>query len=167
AALAFPDGTAPVSLLAAGAVVTVAAILLPRIAWLATAIAATVWLVLPQNGLNGAALVFLVAAVVVPVLLPRAGLLWSVPVVAPLLGVAGLAPLYLVVAGFASTAWRRAGLAAAGFLWLVIAEIATGRVLLFGPPEGSTRQHEWERSIGAAADHVLTPLVTTPAMLPA
>jgi hypothetical protein len=167
AALAFPDGTPPVSILAVGAVVTIAAILLPRIAWLATAFAATVWLVLPQNGLNGAALVFLVAAAVVPVLLPRAGLLWSVPVLAPLLGAAGLAPLYLVAAGFAGSAWRRAGLAAAGFLWLVVAEIATGRVLLFGPPRGSTRQHEWERSFGAALDHVLGPLVKTPALLPA
>jgi hypothetical protein len=167
AALAFPDGAAPVSVLAVGAVVTIAAILLPRITWLATALAAAVWLVLPQNGLNGAALVLLVAALVVPVLLPRAGLLWSVPVLAPLLGVAGLAPLYLVAAGFAGTAWRRAGLAAAGFLWLVIAEIATGRALLFGPPTGSTRQHEWERSFGAAADHVLAPLVKSPALLPA
>jgi hypothetical protein len=117
--------------------------------------------------LSGAALVLLVAALVVPVFLPRAGLLWSVPVLAPLLGAAGLAPLYLVVAGFAGTAWRRAGLAAAGLLWLVIAEIATGRALLFGRPTGSTRQHEWERSIGAAADHVLAPLVQSPALLPA
>jgi hypothetical protein len=141
--------------------------LLPRLAWLATATAAAVWLVLPHNGLDGAALALVVAVAVVPVLLPRAGLLWSVPLLAPLLGAAGLAPLYLVVAGFASTAWRRAGLAAAGFLWLALAEIASGRALLFGPAEGSTSHHEWERSIGAAADHVLTPLVTTPALLPA
>jgi eukaryotic-like serine/threonine-protein kinase len=167
AALAFPDGSPPVSMLAVGAAVTVAAILLPRIAWLAATVAAAAWLVLPQNGLNGAALVLLVAALAVAVLLPRAGLLWSVPALAPLLAVAGLAPLYLVVAGFASTAWRRAGLAAAGLLWLVLAEIATGRTLLFGPPQGSTTQHEWGRSIGAAADHVLLPLVNTPALLPA
>src|SRR5436190_16568674 len=167
AALAFPDGTPPVSVLAVGAVVTIAAILLPRIAWLATATAAAVWLVLPQNGLNGAALVLLVCALVVPVLLPRAGLLWSVPVLAPLLGAAGLAPLYLVAAGFASTAWRRAGLAAAGLLWLAVAEIATGRDLLFGPAHGSTTQHEWERSFAAAPDHVLLPLVKSPALLPA
>jgi eukaryotic-like serine/threonine-protein kinase len=167
AVLAFPDGSPPVSMLAAGAVVTIASILLPRITWLAATVAATVWLVLPQNGLNGAALVLLVAALAVPVLLPRAGLLWSVPALAPLLGAAGLAPLYLVVAGFASTAWRRAGVAAAGLLWLVLAEIATGRTLLFGRPDGSTTHHEWERSIGAAADHVLMPLVKTPALLPA
>src|SRR4051794_10648164 len=167
AVLAFPDGSPPVSMLAAGAVVTVAAILLPRITWLVATVASTVWLVLPQNGLNGAALVLLVAALVVPLLLPRAGLLWSVPALAPLLGFAGLAPLYLVVAGFASTAWRRAGLAAAGLLWLALAEIASGRTLLFGPAQGSTTRHEWERSIGAAADHVLLPLVKTPALLPA
>jgi eukaryotic-like serine/threonine-protein kinase len=167
AVLAFPDGTAPVSVLAVGAVVTIAAILLPRITWLATTVASVVWLVLPQNGLNGAALVLLVAALAVPILLPRAGALWSVPVLAPLLGAAGLAPLYLVVAGFAGTAWRRAGLAAAGLLWLAVAEIATGRALLFGPARGSTTRHEWERSFGAAADHVLLPLVKSPALLPA
>jgi hypothetical protein len=38
---------------------------------------------------------------------------------------------------------------------------------LFGPPKGSTSHHEWERSLGAAADHVLTPLVNSPALLPA
>jgi hypothetical protein len=141
--------------------------LLPRIAWLATVAAACVWFVLPQNGLNGAALVLLAGAVVVPLLLPRAGLLWSVPALAPLLGAAGLAPLYLIVAGFANTAWRRAGLAAAGFLWLAIAEIASGRPLLFGRPPGATHHHEWERSIGAAADHALLPLVNSPALLPA
>jgi hypothetical protein len=167
AVLAFPDGTAPVSVLAVGAVVTIAAILLPRITWLAAIVAAAVWLVLPQNGLNGAALVLVVCALAVPILLPRAGVLWSVPALAPLLGAAGLAPLYLVVAGFASTAWRRAGLAAAGLLWLAIAEITTGRGLLFGPARGSTTQHEWERSFGAAADHVLLPLVKSPALLPA
>src|SRR4051794_8354790 len=167
AVLAFPDSTPPVSLLAVGAVVTIAALLLPRITWLVGTAASVVWLVLPENGLNGAALVLLVAALAVPVLLPRAGKLWSVPALAPLLGVAGLAPLYLVAAGFAGTAWRRAGLAAAGFLWLAFAEIATGRTLLFGPPHGSTTHHEWERSIGAAADHVLMPLLKTPALLPA
>jgi hypothetical protein len=167
AALDFPAGAPPVSLLAAGTVVAIAVILLPRIAWLATLVAACVWFVLPENGLQGAALVLLACAVLVPLLLPRAGLLWSVPVLAPLLGAAGLAPLYLVLAGFASTVWRRAGLAAAGFLWLAIAEIAGGRSLLFGRPPGATHHNEWERSIGAAADHALAPLVNSPALLPA
>jgi hypothetical protein len=141
--------------------------LLPRLAWIATAVAAVVWFVLPETGLNGAALMLAACAVVTVVLLPRAGLLWSVPVLAPLLGAIGLAPLYVVVAGFATTAWRRAGLAASGFLWLAVAEIATGHTFLFGAPDGVTHHNEWERSFHAAADHALSPLVTTPALLPA
>jgi hypothetical protein len=148
-------------------VVAIAVMLLPRIAWLATVAAAVVWFVLPENGLNGAALVLLASAVPVVVLLPRAGLLWSAPTLAPLLGAIGLGPLFVVVAGFAGSAWRRAGLAAAGFLWLAVAEIGSGRTLLFGAPSGSTTHHEWERSLGAAADHALGPLVTTAALLPA
>jgi hypothetical protein len=166
AALEFPDGAAPAPPLLVGTVVAIATILLPRLAWLATVVAAAVWFVLPENGLNGAALVLLMAAAPVPLLLPRAGLLWSVPALAPLLGAIGLGPLYVLVAGMASTAWRRAGLAAAGFLWLAVAEIATGESLLFGPADGSTHHHEWERSLNAAADHALVPLVTTAALLP-
>jgi eukaryotic-like serine/threonine-protein kinase len=167
AALEYPDTAPPVAPLAVGTVVAIAVMLLPRIAWLATLAAAAVWFVLPENGLGGAALVLLAGAALVPLLLPRAGLLWSVPALAPLLAVAGLGPLFVVAAGFASTASRRAGLAAAGFVWLAIAEVASGRTLLFGAPDGATHHHEWERSISAAADHALAPLVTTPALLPA
>jgi eukaryotic-like serine/threonine-protein kinase len=168
AALEFPpDSTPPTAPLLVGTVVAIAVMLLPRLAWLATVVAAAVWFVLPENGLHGAALVLLAAAAVVPVLLPRSGLLWSVPALAPLLGAIGLAPLYVVFAGMARSAWRRAGLAAAGLLWLVIAEISTGSTFLFGAPDGSTHHHEWERSLNAAGDHALGPLVTTPALLPA
>jgi hypothetical protein len=166
AALEFPDGPPPVSPLLAGTAVAIAVMLLPRIAWLAGAACAAVWFVLPENGLNGAALVLATCAAATVVVLPRAGLLWSVPALAPLLGAIGLGPLYVVVAGAGNTAWRRAGLAATGFLWLAVAEIATGHKLLFGPAHGSTSHHEWERSFHAAADHVLTPLVTTSALLP-
>jgi hypothetical protein len=167
AALEFPGSAPPVAPLLAGTVVAIAVMLLPRIAWLVTVAAAAVWFVLPENGLNGAGLVLLACAVPVVALLPRAGLLWSAPALAPLLGAIGLGPLFVVVAGFAGSAWRRAGLAAAGFVWLAVAEVASGRTLLFGAPGGSTTHHEWERSIGAAADHALAPLVTTAALLPA
>jgi hypothetical protein len=166
AALRFPGSAPPVQPLAAGTAVAIAVMLLPRIAWLATAAALGVWYLLPGTGVHGAGLVLLAAAAAVPLLLPRAGLLWSVPALAPLLAIAGLGPLFVVAAGFASTVWRRAGLAAAGFLWLAVAEVASGRTLLFGPPGGSTSHHEWERSISAAADHALGPLVTTAALLP-
>jgi hypothetical protein len=167
AALEFPDRAPPTSPLLVGTAVAIAVMLLPRIAWIATAVAAAVWFVLPETGLNGAALMLATCTAVTVLLLPRAGLLWSVPALAPLLGAIGLGPLYVVIAGFGSTMWRRAGLAAAGFLWLAVAEIASGRTLLFGAPDGSTHHNEWERSFHAAADHALSPLVTTPALLPA
>jgi hypothetical protein len=167
AALEFPDRAPPVSTLAAGTAVAIAVMLLPRIAWLATLAALAVWLALPGTGFEGAALVLAAGALPVVLLLPRAGLLWAVPALAPLLGAAALGPLFVVAAGFATTAWRRAGLAAAGFLWLALAEIASGRTLLFGRPPGTTSHHEWERSVGAAADHVLWPLVSSTALLPA
>jgi hypothetical protein len=167
AALELPSGAPPVSPLAAGTAVAIAVMLLPRIAWIAAVAAIGGWYLLPATGMQGAALVLFAAAAPVPLLMPRAGLLWSVPALAPLLAFAGLGPLFVVAAGFASTVWRRAGLAAAGFLWLAIAEVASGRTLLFGPAHGSTSHHEWERSIGTAADHALAPLVTSAALLPA
>src|SRR5439155_6009177 len=90
AALTYPAGAPPVAPLLAGTAVAIAVMLLPRIAWLATVLAICVWFVLPDNGLNGAALVVALCALPVPLLLPRAGLLWSVPILAPLLGAAGL-----------------------------------------------------------------------------
>jgi hypothetical protein len=166
AALRFPDAAPPVSPLAAGTGVAIAVMLLPRIAWLASVAAIAGWYLLPGTGMDGAALVLLAAALAVALLLPRAGLLWSAAALAPLLGAAALGPLFVAAAGFASSAWRRAGLAAAGFLWLALAEVASGRTLLFGRPDGATGHHEWERSFSAAADHALKPLVTTPALLP-
>ena len=168
AALRFPDAAPPVAPLAAGTAVAIAVMLLPRIAWLAAAAAIAGWYLMPDAGtLDGAALVLGVAAVAAVVLLPRAGLLWSAAALAPLLAFAGLGPLFVVAAGFASTAWRRAGLAAAGFLWLALAEVSSGKTLLFGRPDGATSHHEWERSLTTAAKHALEPLVTTPALLPA
>ena len=64
----------------------VATALLPRIGWLMAAAALCGWLVSPEADRQGTALVLAAAAAPIPLLLPRAGLLWSVPVLAPLLG---------------------------------------------------------------------------------
>ena len=53
---------------------------------------------------------------------------------------------------------RRAGLAAAGFWWLVLGEALTGRALLFGSPDGTLPRADWEGSISAAVSDVLVPL---------
>jgi hypothetical protein len=89
-----------------------------------------------------------------------------VPALAPLLGVVALAPLFVAVAGLASTAWRRAGLAAAGFWWLVLAEVVSGDALLFGPADGTAARGDWETSIREAASDALYPLLSSPATLP-
>jgi hypothetical protein len=140
--------------------------LLPRVGWLLTAAALVGWLASPEAGREGTALVLAVALAPTPLLLPRAGLLWSVPALAPLLGAVALAPLFVAVAGLASTAWRRAGLAVAGFLWLAVGEAVSGGELLFGAPDGTAARSAWEGGVVAAAEDALAPLVTSPALAP-
>jgi hypothetical protein len=152
---------------AAAGIAALAVALLPRIAWLMVAAALCGWLVSPEADRQGTALVLAAAAAPLPLLLPRAGLLWSVPILAPLLGTVALAPVFVGVAALAPTAWRRAGLAAAGFLWLAIGELLTGRELLFGVPDGALPRVEWEGSISAAAGDALAPLLSGPALAPA
>jgi hypothetical protein len=84
---------------------------------------------------------------------------------APLLGAVALAPLFVGVASLCSTAWRRAGLAAAGFLWLAITEILTGSDLLFGVAEGTAARSGWESSVVDATTDALEPLVSSPMLL--
>jgi hypothetical protein len=149
---------------AAGAVALLVAVL-PRIGWLLTATALVSWLA--GSGHEGLAFVVAAGAAPVPLLLARAGVWWSLPALAPLLAAVGLGPLYLVVAGAAGTAWRRAALGAAGFLWLALAETALQRTLLFGPPDGSMPLRAWDGSVSHAASDGLWPLLSTPALLPA
>ena len=151
---------------AAAGVAALAVALLPRSGWILAMIGVCAWFVSPEADRQGTALVLAAAAAPVPFLLPRAGLLWSVPVFAPLLGTVALAPAFVGVAALAPTAWRRAGLAAAGFLWLALGEAVSGQALLFGSPDGTTPRPDWEGSISAAISDVLQPLVTTPALAP-
>jgi eukaryotic-like serine/threonine-protein kinase len=152
--------------LVAAGLAALATAVLPRIGWLLSVIALCAWLVSPGADMQGTALVLAAAALPVPFLLPRAGLLWSVPVIAPLLGTIALAPAFIGVAALAPTAARRAGLAAAGLWWLLVGEAITGRSLLFGSPDGTLGRQAWEGSISAAASDALQPLLTTPAIAP-
>jgi hypothetical protein len=152
---------------AAAAAAAVAVALLPRIGWLLAAAGLCAWLVSPDADRQGTALVLAAAAAPIPFLLPRAGLLWSVPVLAPLLGTIALAPVFVGVAALAPTAWRRAGLAAAGFLWLALGEVLAGETLLFGVPDGALPRGDWQGSISAAASDALSPLASGPALAPA
>jgi hypothetical protein len=164
ALLGLSDGSPPVEPALAAAVVGAAVALLPRLAWLATAAALVLWLAI--DGRPGDALLVLVAVAPVPILLPRAGTAWSLPAAAPLLGTAALAPGFVGGASLASSAARRAGLAAAGMLWVAIAELLTGKTLLFGPPTDATPRSAWLGSVSAAARDALGPLLTGPALAP-
>jgi len=159
-----PDPT--FSPFAAAGLAAVATAVLPRIGWLLSVIGLCAWLVSPEADRQGTALVIAAAAAPVPFLLPRAGLLWSVPVLAPLLGTIALAPAFIGVAALASTHARRAGLAAAGLWWVLAGEVLTGRELLFGAPDGVLPRHNWDSSISAAASDALEPLLTSPALAP-
>lgn len=161
-------GPAP-SLAPAGvaAAVALGVALLPRIGWIVAAVGICLWLASPEAGRPGTALVLAVTLAPVPLLLPRAGMLWSLPALAPLLGTVALAPMFVGLAALARTAPRRIGLAAAGFLWIAMAEVATGRDLLFGVANGTLARAEWESSAVAAGADALPGLVTTPALLPA
>ena len=156
----------PVSSLAAAGATAVAVALLPRVAWLAAAACLVGWLASPGADREGTALVLAAGLAPIPFLLPRAGHLWSAPVLAPLLGVVALAPLFVALAGLCSTAWRRAGLAAAGFWWLVLAEVVSGDALLFGIADGTSPRGDWEVSFGDAAGDALYPLLSSPATAP-
>jgi hypothetical protein len=153
--------------LAAAALAALATAVLPRIGWLLAVIGLCAWLVSPDADRQGTALVLAAAAAPVPFLLPRAGPLWSVPVLAPLLGTIALGPAFVGIAALAPTPGRRAGLAAAGLWWLVLGEALTGRALLFGSPDGTLPRSSWDGSISAALSDALQPLATSPALAPA
>lgn len=157
----------PVSSAAAAAAAVALVALLPRIGWLVAALGVCLWLASPEADRAGTALVLAAGLAPVPLLLPRAGLLWSLPGLAPVLGTVALAPMFVGIAALATTGWRRLGLGMAGFVWLAVAEVATGRELLFGVADGTLGRGEWETSALDAADNALQPLVTSPALAPA
>ena len=157
----------PVAALPVAAAAGLAVALLPRLAWLVTAAVVLGWLAAPGTHQAGTALVIAVAVGATPLLLPRGGTLWSLPALAPLLGAIGLAPVYIALAALAPTVWRRAGLAAAGLLWLVGAEVISGNSLLYGPADGTRARATWHGSLPHAASHAIEPTLTSPVLAPA
>ena len=149
-------GPPSVSPLAAGAVAAAIVALLPRLGWLLAAAAVLGWLTAAEQR-EGTALLVAAALAPTPLLLPRAGGLWSVPALAPLLGTVGLAPAFCAVAALAPTTPRRAGLAVAGLVWLVAAEVLTGEVLLVGPADGTPAPRAWQESVTGAGRDAIYP----------
>jgi hypothetical protein len=149
------------------AAVGLAVLVLPRVGWLAAATVLVLWLLLDAPDRAGVAVLLALAAASVALLLPRAGALWSLPGAAAALGAAGLGPAFPALCGLAPGALRRAGLAAAGYVWLALAEALSGERLLFGSPEGTAASGTWVGSAVGAARGALAPLLGGPALLPA
>jgi eukaryotic-like serine/threonine-protein kinase len=146
---------------------------LPRAVWLACAAVLVGWQAFA--GRPGAALLAL-AALLPLLVLPgqrsssRLGAGWLACGLAPVLGVVGLAGAYPAIAGQASR-WRdRAALGALGYWWLLLAEPLAdsrsgGTRLWLGQPAGTPSRGVWEASLGAAATHVILPLLTLGVLL--
>jgi eukaryotic-like serine/threonine-protein kinase len=145
---------APAPVLLAALLSGALAVARPRPA-LAFALGATVaWMVLGA-GEPGSALLAIVLALplLAPVVAPAAA---PLPGLAPLLGVAGLAPVYPALAGLSRGAGGRALLGGIGYLWLAAWEQITDRTLLLGPEIAAP--NGWQDSLGLALSDVVAPL---------
>ena len=144
----------PVDPPVAAAAATVAVALLPRLGWLACAVAAVILIAAERPG---TATLLAAALAPVPLLVRGSGRTWSLPAAAPLLGVAALAGAYPALAGRTRGALQRAGLGAAGLWWLLLAEPLAGRTLFTGAdaPAG------WQDHAGTTLRDVLEPTVTS------
>ena len=156
-------GHAPAIAAPIAAAVLVAVAVLPRLGWLAALAGGAGWAALGPGDLAGAALVVFAALAPTAILLPRAGALWSLPAAAPLLGAVGLAPAFPALAGLAGGPLRRAGLAAAGFLWLAGAEILSART----PAPGAAGGQVAGDSSARAAFDALVPALGSGRLAPA
>jgi hypothetical protein len=151
---------------ALAAVVAVA--IFPRAGWLAVTVA-TVALLSTERA--GAAVLVGAAVVPVPLLLRRRGVAWSVPALAPLLGLAGLAGAYPALAGRATSAPTRLALGALGAWWTLLAAPLLGRELLGGGGTAPAALSDPSTLGGALTDtepalnDVVGPLVTSGALL--
>jgi eukaryotic-like serine/threonine-protein kinase len=127
----------------------------PRPAYALELTLVVLWLVLGAGEPGVAALVAVLGA---PLLLaaidPEA---IALPGLAPVLGLAGLGPVYPALAGLTRGAASRALLGGIGYLWLAAWEELAHRTLLLGPVADPPAH--WTGSAGTALGDVVAPLV--------
>ena len=122
----------------AGAAVAV----LPRLGWLALAVLTAASLIVHSR--PGAALVLAAAAAIPMLTMPRDGSAWPLAAGAPALNAIGHAAAWPALAGLSTKAYRRAALAATGYVWTVL----------------WTRAITTTTSLHDATHHILAPLAT-------
>jgi tRNA A-37 threonylcarbamoyl transferase component Bud32 len=127
----------------------------PRPAYALELTLVVLWLVLGAGEPGVAALVAVLGA---PLLLaaidPEA---IALPGLAPILGLAGLGPVYPALAGLTRGAVSRALLGGIGYLWLAAWEELAHRTLLLGPVADPPAH--WTGSAGTALGDVVAPLI--------
>ncbi|HEV2768956.1 MAG TPA: serine/threonine-protein kinase [Solirubrobacteraceae bacterium] len=157
AAVTLLGPSAPVEPMLAGLAVAAAAVLLPRLTWLAAAAGLVAWL---ATTLPGVALLLALAVLPVPPLLLLAPATWSLPMLAPLLGAVGAATAFPAAAGQAGTPLRRAMLGGLGAWWLALAEALVQERLLLGTPGDLPPSDAWQASLRLTAQEVVPTLAT-------
>jgi serine/threonine protein kinase len=136
---------------------------LPRLVWIGCVLAAAAWQAVA--GRPGVSLLLLAAAAPLLALPRRCGPGWLSALLAPALGLVGLAGAFPALAGQRAS-WRaRAGLAVLGFWWLALAESLLAKRLWLGPPSGLPSRALWEGSFSSAATHVAGATLTVELLL--
>jgi hypothetical protein len=141
---------------------------LPRTLWVALALAAIAWLA--ATGEPGVSLLLGAALAPLAAMPPepysrRVSAMWLAALLAPVLGLAGLAGAYPAIAGQAPRWRQRLLLGALGYWWTVLAEPLLGRRLWLGPASATPPRAAWEGSLTSTASHVLAPLLSSGVLL--
>jgi tRNA A-37 threonylcarbamoyl transferase component Bud32 len=146
---------APFPIVLAALAPTVLALGRPRPALALELALVLLWLILGAGEPGTALLVGVLSApLLASIVAPEA---IALPGLAPLLGLAGLAPVYPALAGLTRGAAGRALLGAVGYVWLAAWEEIAHRTLLLGPV--SDPPAHWTESASVAMSDVLAPLI--------
>ena len=131
---------------------------LPRVGWLASGTILVAAAAARQH--PGGALVLLIALLLPVLLIPWRATSWPLAIAAPVLGAVGLAGAWPALAGRASGfGWRRAALAAIGYVWVILASLVVGTDLYTRRPPGTAGPAVWTGSLDVTLHDVLLPLV--------
>ena len=154
---------APAPLLLAALVPGVLALGRPRPSFALQLALVVLWLLIGAGEPGAAALVAVLALpLLAPAIDPEA---IALPGLAPILGLAGLGPVYPALAGLTRGAAGRAFLGGIGYLWLAAWEELAHRTLLLGPVADPPAH--WSGSASTALSDVVGPLIAGAVLGPA
>ncbi len=138
---------------------------LPRLGWLALVVSVSV-IAIAQGNWSLALVTLLMLALPVALLVARP-LDWPLAAGAPALGLIGLAGAWPALAARAASPWRRAALAATGWVWLLFAGLVGESQLYLSRIPGTTPVGNWADSPTALLHQELLPLLRSGALTPA